>query len=892
MKLTNEQRHAIEQEIDYTLQNLPALTRLNLECTGCLLDVNQLLSSGWTHLFDDSSPNEWMMRDSVYLCYTLTHKGCIHRVFLSVGLSLGEREGKEGLFVLKNEALHRARCGEIPRLAYYRWITVVSIHRMSYVEDLQVRDLPETLIHQLRNDLKQARVKPPRRPMEDLYFQIEGYDPFMCADGDEGLSESDVMLRQLGTVLERIEDKKCNEARTRILAILFNLLFVAKSEGDRFLKGVQSPYTALMIADFTEGILSPEIALLAFKMLLPYNMGTFGYEVVDILAMLAVYLFEADCPYCAQVIIEQIEEVYRQILDLDEEILPNIHPIVKALLNYLCRNAFKTQGEMDATLECFRTLKSLPFKEGEDEDAQLQLLEAVIECFIQTKYASDRLKPALEKVFAITRQHYHAWQSALSEDEQWKRSIAASIAVPKAWQVYLACLNGTPNLALQAYPNVISQTKFHSHCFPIERVVYGLPVALLWEGIFPNLSNEERLQKLTALSSTSLTTLPSKPLCVREFYAAPIYSSIRIQKEATAQDGLSFIVVSGAQDDAETAWNVLNISPFFPTESEHFQTNIVGAIWEYFPWANNSMSEALIQLDDHAHTQLYALMPFYAEDKAYCLRGQRFKGKLCAFATEIKADTTERDDQQTITVTKGPLVEEKGNPVEVHISPDIYDYFDQDVNHEECSRAGFNLCGKILSKHTLQAFGETIACIQVSCARLPINLDLYINEALVGSDLTVGTPVHVVGWLYVDFTDPVDAAVDLINTYPAGLPLCSNYSPDIYGIPTYVRTEWTPEEESIFSLCAPRYDDYAEQYLLHCDGVEAVTRCPQNHASINFLVKQHGIIKPYSFIITEKDTSSFQATFTGRDLLLLYLKKKDRGVKLHWEIRACPSVKR
>lgn len=888
MKLTNELRLSVEQEINYAVEHLPALTRLNLEFTGSLIDANQLLASGWGNLFENTPETEWMFGGNVYLYRSLMHNGGEYRVYLAVGETLGYRQGKEGLFSLKGEELNRARRGEIPRWTYYRWISIITTHQMSYMDDWEIRACPKHIIRQLRKDLTQACVKPPRSPMEDLRFQIEGYEPLELFGGNKNLSESDLMLRQFGTVLERTDDN--NDSISRLFAILFKLLFVEKSEGEAFFKDVRAPDTALMIADFADSALFPEIALLAVKMLLAYDASAFicAEDEIETLTSLAARLFEADCPFCALAMIGFAEEMCHQAFELAEALLPTKLTLIKPLLNYLCRSTFKTQAEMHAALECFRILKTLPFEaedEDEDEAAQLQLLEAVIEHFIQAKYAPDALGPKTDKVSAIARQHYQAWQETLPEKEQWKRHLPAAVAVPHAWQSYIACLNETPLLALKAYPEVLSQSTYHSLLFPIERVIQGLPPTLIWEGLFPNLSDEEMLKQLVTLANTPLTTLPARSLLLRECYAPPPYHSIHIQKETTAPDGLSFIVVSGTQDDEEQAWDVLNVFPFFPSENKDFHTNITGAIWEYFPWSDNSVSEALIELDDPAHTQLCALMPFYTEDKHYCCRGQRFNGRLCAFATKIEADTTERKTDQTITVTQGPLVEEEGHPVELHLSPEIYDHFDQDHYKEEFSRAGFNLCGRILSKRTLHAFGEEIACIQVACAQLPINLDLYINEALVGDELTIGTAVHVTGWLYVDFTNQVDSEKDLQETYPEGLPIHSDYLPGISGIPTYIRTKREPGEETLFDFLPPRYERYAKQYLLSCDGVEAVTICPKNHLSIAFLVKRHGVIRPYAFYVFKENDPPLEATFTDRDALLLYLKKKARGVELHWELR-------
>jgi len=864
MKLTEDGKLATSKELTDIKDRIPALTRFNLEIAGSMIDVNGLTGRGWNDQIRVEDGSEYHLQGSVHTELIASVEDTEYHVVVSTSSSMKLADNANGVSFLSKEELKRAHEGDLPRLAYLRWIHVLAVNEQRLGAVGMVDGLPDELLMRIESDVRAAVMRPSRMLLADLKFQTRDFEPVLPI---EGCSDEEMLCIRLSSVIWSTRKWSSVSSASRLLAPFVRAFFSdVDLEGRRLVESLRNSKAVLALAQHVPYSGLNEVAAVLFSALCQCDDIEYSRDDAVAIGKLAIGLLRAGMPVCARVVIGEMLRVNNGAADVAVEVLWEVQRRIKALP--------KEVATCEALQECLRSLTNIW-----PQPDEWRALDAVFDTYIKDikdEDASDSIKVLAECVKSARDAHD---AEIMEEDSQWEKGLPDSIKNPLVWQSLVYTFYGRPDIVLKAFPDCPTQTVEFSKYLPKIEVVWGIPQVELWRGLFPQAANRQSIAALYAkLYATALSF---------EDKHEPKYVSMhelgRLGKNMDARrlmfgngkttDELSMVAVESVKEDGSEA-SIMEILPFLSIEHKSFKENIEGAIWEYYPWANNAVGEVRISVDEGETRSFCAVMPYYVEDKEVVPRGQRYHGKICGFANCIAKSDAEKNLPDAITVDSGPLVEEHGGPVTLGFDPDFCDCFYQDTYESRMSRAGFSLCGRFVSKRIVKAYGNNIACVRIRCRRLAFDLDVYISADRV-CDLKENDRVDVDGWLYVDFTRPVRSSVEYMDGYPYGAPLDCVRRDVFGGYACHINVD---DAESV------NWFSYAKTYLEQMEGVEEVSLCGRNEAALNFLVRQRGKVRKFAFILQFSD-SPLSLKMQSVEMLQLTLTKKDQGFDLKWEIR-------
>jgi hypothetical protein len=853
------------------------ITSLNFSFAGSRLDVNKLIRNGWTDLTSFCDEGEFIRQGSTWIELVAEIDNLEYHASMALSSTLMKPSESVGVWKIAYGcdavAAHEMRT---ERYAFFRQLCVHVLDAENTKYENLHGNCPQEFVEKIKVDILEAVEFPSKLLVPDILYQTDNYEPY---DGLTGLNDAENKLLILKGVLERAKSNGDKASIVRLLTpIVRAVLTNDDPEGREFIFQVSHPKVLHLILESAYYANATEVMVALFKLFLKaYSKSDLSTLPFGLWGMFSYALLSHDLTKCAKYALENAI-VTRSPEDLSEtEIMVQISARLLLLVKRHISNSRKLKD-----LLTFANKLAGHFC----DDVAIQALGPLIDCHaaeLDGGNPTDHLD-GLKSLFEKMRSRF---DEAHKDDEQpWAKTLCPAIKAPLVWQDLVFAAYGFSDVAIEALPDC----PFHSTVYLKRRppctVVEGLSAYDVWAGFLPGNPNDDDYKELISrLYSPLNKVVASERVHVCEYNGTPHSEVMEIVEESDFSSELSAIAVR-EQDSGEKKGTVLGIFPFLPHELSNAEDVTVGAVWEYYPWERNEAADARIRLE--SGDCIYATLPFYAADKWLMPRGFRMKVRLAGFAHSLKKYSHEIDMPKSFIVDKGPLAEDAGHPVEVHMDSAALDWFEQDIFPEYISRSGFSLCGRIKSIRTIDALGTQVFSVKIDCRKLEIPFEIFVPKEKVIGELNIGDLVESSGWVYADFKDQVDSLDDYNTENPKIPPQETGREKRDFGagFPTFIRTEFTEEEKKWMpsDILHPDWMGYAENKLRSLNGVTWVARCGQNPQSYNFLVRQKDVLRKFAFII-EDGESVTKNPFVGVELLTLRRIKQGNGLKLEWEIK-------
>ena len=185
MNITQNEKSAIESEIAAFKSAIPALTRLNMDLAGAIVDLNKLAAAGWRDQIKPGKGVEYFIADTLYTELVESIDGVEYRVTVASNGSKKLADNANGFLCLSPEELDMAVAGKMARLVHFRRAIVYKIGE-GVCE--ATGELPTALAGRVERDLKAAVRVPAKTFLADLEYQteLEKTRPPVGASGLEG----------------------------------------------------------------------------------------------------------------------------------------------------------------------------------------------------------------------------------------------------------------------------------------------------------------------------------------------------------------------------------------------------------------------------------------------------------------------------------------------------------------------------------------------------------------------------------------------------------------------------------------------------------------------------------------------------------------------------------
>lgn len=853
-----------------------AVTLLNFRYAGCRLNVNDLIRNGWIDLSSYCDEGEFLGQESTWIELVEQHGNL--EFHASIALSQTQIKPSDSDWEWKTAyhedsvAAHEMR---IERYAFFRQLYIHVLDSENTKYEVSQDKCPCELLDRINKGLCDAVESQAKLLIPDIIYQTDGYEPYQ---GMSGANDTENRLIILKGLLERTKGNGRMPSVRRLLdPIARAILTKDDPEGAMFISQLSNLKIVSLLLESADYAGDTEVTVALFKLFLE-NFAKADLSEFPLLSwgIFSIALIYHGLTMCAKYTVENAIAALKADNASDTDILARIAGHLLPSVRRNISNARKLQD--------FSVLSKM-LSQQFTEDSALKVLGPLLDCHAAELDGGDPVDHVggLKKLFEEAQLEF---DDKHKDDKQpWAKTLCQAIKAPLEWQslVFAAC--GNSNDALQALPDC----PFHSPAFLKRRppctVVEGLSYYDIWAGFLPENPSEEDYKELISRISTPLTkSAASERIILNEFNGVQSSGPLEILEEPDPKSTLSALAVK-EQDSDNNKGVILAVFPFLPHGRSKAEDITVGSVWEFYPWEKNEAADARIRLD--SGDCIYATLPYYAADKWLMPRGFRRKVRLAGFAHAIEKYSHGEDIPKSFIVDKGPLAEEAGHPVEIHMDVAALDWFEQDVFPNYISRSGFNLCGRIKEITTIEAIGTYILSVRIDCRKLKVPFEIFIPAGKVESKLNVGDLIRAIGWIYADFSEAVDS-VDEYNKENPNEPPQESDIDNIRsgtGIPTFIRTDLTDEEKKWMpdDLIHPDWMRYAERKLRSMNGVTKVVRCPKNPQRYTFLVRQNGTIRKIAFLIEDSDAVT-KDPFVGTEMLILRRIKHGNGLNLEWKL--------
>ena len=874
--LTEIEAQELLAEIDAT-SIVSSVASLNFHFVGSRLDVNKLIGNGWTDLTSFCDEGEFVRQGGTWIELVEKIDNLEYHASIALSQTLIKPSEPNGAWKIAYNgdaaAAHEMRTD---RYAFFRQLYVHVLDADNTKYEILHGTCPQAFIDKINANLLESAEAQSKLLVPDILYQTDKYEPY---NGMKGSNDAEDKLIILKGVLEKSKSNGDTASISRLLAPIARAVLTNDDpEGRDFIAQVSSPEILNTILESAYYADATEAMVALFRLfLLNCSKSDLSGMPFGLWGMFSYALLSHDLAKCARFTLENAIETR----DPDEPTETDVmYEIASRLLPSVKRHLDNSDKLRDLSI----LAKMLA--ERFSEDNALQVLGPLLDCHAAELDGDDPTEhlDGLKSLFEKTQSRF---DEAHKDDEQpWAKTLCPAIKAPFEWQSLVFAASGFSDTAIQALPDC----PFHSPVYLKRRppctVVEGLSHYDIWAGFLPEKPTDDNLKELIIRLYNPLKRVAaSEKTHVCEYNGVPDPKVLEIVEKDNFSSELSAIAVR-EQDTDEKKGAVLQLFPFLPHEVSKAEDITVGAVWEYYPWERNDAADARIRLD--SGDCIYATLPFYASDKWLMPRGFRMKVRLAGFAHSLEKYSHGVDVPKSFTVDKGPLAEEAGHPVEVHMDSAALDWFDQDVFPDYISRSGFSLCGRIKAMRTIDALGTNVLSATIDCRKLEIPLEILIPKEKVNGELNVGDLVKSEGWVYADFRDGVDS----IDEYNTENPNTSPQEPEWdnrdfgSGIPAFIRTEFTEDEKKWMprDILHPNWARYAETKLRSMKGVTRVVTCTRNPQRYHFLVRQNGSLRKFAFLI-EDGESVTKDPFVGVELLVLRRIKQGNGLKLEWEMK-------